>query len=156
MNKFLNDDIHRRTISGELCIYCGEAADTREHFPPISVSTRGLFLPACLECNIIAGNKYAYDLEMRALIVKDGLKHKYKKVLKCPDWTEKDLSELGHNLKSGVLEWQIKKSKLSRRLAWNAIKYLISIDHNNYFVQFYAKIGIIIKLEKNKLRIIKS
>jgi DNA invertase Pin-like site-specific DNA recombinase len=40
---------------GDQCVYCGERADSDEHFPPTSYRNLGYILPACRECNSFAG-----------------------------------------------------------------------------------------------------
>jgi hypothetical protein len=146
----------RIIIRGEFCLYCGAVATTEDHFPPATVSMHGLILPACNECNNLAGTEYSYDLGMRYLCVKTKLKRKYKRILSSPDWTNKELSEVSYNLRCGVLEWQKREEKLQKRIAWNAVSYLASIDHSNCFAQFCAKIDTIIKSEKAKSKRIKN
>ena len=76
----------RRRIRGNQCVYCGLSADTEDHFPPQSLTHLGVLLPACRECNSMAGTEWCFDFELRCAYVKDKLRKKYQKVLQTPDW----------------------------------------------------------------------
>lgn len=47
------------------CVYCGGDADTADHFPPRSVASSGLLLPACRSCNSFLGNSWPFDFDAR-------------------------------------------------------------------------------------------
>ena len=138
----------RKRITGWYCTYCGQMANTEEHFPPRSLTSVGLIISACKECNQFASTLWAFDFEERCNYVKMKIKDKYKKCLQTPDWSDNEIKELKYNLRCGVRKWQFLKKITQERIAWNAIGYLISIDHNNYFAQFCARIDGIIKEEK--------
>ncbi len=147
-NRF--DDSQRLVINGEFCIYCGEIAVSREHFPPASVTRHGLILPACSECNSFAGTECSFDFDDRCSYVKNMIRIRYRSFIRNPSWNKDEIDELGYNLKVGTIEWQKIKAVVLKRIAWNAVSYLSSIDRNNYFAEFYVKIDTITKLEKSK------
>jgi hypothetical protein len=129
----------RKRIPGKWCVYCGEPASQEDHFPPYSVTLRGLLLPVCSECNVIAGTAHPYNFELRAEFVKDKLRKKYNKLLESLDWENSEIKELGRNLKGKISSWE-KRKKIERgRIAWNAVFYLASIDHGNDFAAFLAR-----------------
>jgi hypothetical protein len=143
-------DEFRKRINGKYCIYCGDIATTDEHFPPKSATNKGLILPACIECNMIAGTECAFDFDKRCNYVIKKLKEKYKEIIKANNWTIEELINLDDELIIGTIKWIRQKKKIHERIAWNALIYLNSIDHNNYFVQQNVKIdGIINQENKN-------
>lgn len=138
----------RTHIRGSFCVYCGEGANTVEHFPPASYSLGGFLLPACIECNLIASTFYPIDFLSRCEYVKSKLKKKYKKQLMSPSWDDEEISSLGRNLKKGTIVWKKQKEIATKRLAWNALSYISNIDHNNDFVLIYVEEGVSEKIKK--------
>src|SRR5215471_17155100 len=106
MRKDPHKDRFRKRINGRWCVYCGELATTDEHFPPKTFTHHGLILPACSECNVLAGASWATDFEERCRYVKDRLRQKYKRVLDTPDWSKSEVGALGRALKRRVKAWQ--------------------------------------------------
>ena len=128
----------RITISGPQCLYCGLNANSLDHFPPRSMTVRGFLLPACRECNCLAGTEYGLDLRKRINMVKEKIARKYKKILEMPVWSSDDLDELEGNIKRKVIKCQKDRRIASSRIAWNAESYLASIDLNKDFVRMLA------------------
>ena len=149
-------DEFRKRLYGRLCVYCGEIATSLDHFPPAVCTPVGLLLPACKECNCIASTEYSYDFLGRSLYVTDKLRTKYKRFVQNPSWSNKEMLALGYNLRMGVKEWQNIRSIALSRIAWNAMIYMASIDHNSYFAQFDARTHTTTNLEKNNLKIIEA
>lgn len=135
----MNDDRLRVRIDGKQCVYCGEGANSVDHFPPKTYSAGGFLLPACKECNSLAGTVWPKNFELRAAHVKDGLRNRYRKLLQAPDWAEDELDELKYNLRKGIMVWQKQKEILKERLAWSAMSYLSSIDHSSSFVPTFVE-----------------
>jgi hypothetical protein len=96
----------RAAIKGDMCLYCGLVATTEDHFPPVSHSLRGYLLPACAECNGLAGTNHPTNLKKRIAYVKEKLELKYKKLLAMPVWSKDELKQIGYNLRSGIKECQ--------------------------------------------------
>lgn len=139
---FRHPDTFRTIIHGDWCVYCGDIATSREHFPPASLTTKGLLLPCCLECNALAGTESGTDFALRAEIVKNKIRHKYQRALMVPLWGSDELDEMGRTLKGEIETWQRKRRIIQSRLAWNAESYLASIDKNNVFADLIAECGI--------------
>ena len=139
---YRHPDTFRTIIHGDWCIYCGAIATSREHFPPASLTMRGLLLPCCIECNDLAGTESGTDFALRAQIVKNKIKRKYRKALMVPPWGTDELQEMGRTLKGEIRSWQKKRRIIQSRLAWNAESYLASIDKNNAFADLIAECGI--------------
>jgi hypothetical protein len=130
----------RRRISGLFCVYCGQWAGSDEHFPPRSAISSGVILPACIECNGLAGNFHPFDFESRVKHVKDRLRSKYRKLLDSPDWSEEELEEVDYTLDVGGRAWRKLRKIVRERIAWNAMSYLSSIDDTNDFADLHAEI----------------
>ena len=135
---------HRTRISGYQCVYCGL---TEDHWPPQSLTIYGLLIPACRECNNIAGTNWASDFLERVAYVKENIAKKNKRVLRTPDWSVAELKRLGHSLRTKVESWQERKNITRERLAWSAEHYLCRIDTNNDFARFHAEINSITERE---------
>lgn len=151
-DKWRFDDTFRILIGGPSCIYCGEHANSREHFPPASLTRFGVILPACTECNCFAGTYWNTDFRERAEYVKQKIRSRYKKMLNVPDWSKAELDKLGYNLQTKIRAWQRQKEILRERLAWNAEIYLSQIDTGHAFAQAAAEMQAIIAFEKRKWR----
>jgi len=137
--RFGSERMFRIRIIGYFCVYCGEIATQDEHFPPMSYSLHGYILPACAECNSLAGTNYPTDFVNRASRVKERLRNRYQHQMETPDWSQEEIDEFGRNLKAEVLKWEKTTRIAKERIAWNAISYLASIDQCNDFVQTYAE-----------------
>lgn len=123
-------------------------AESRDHFPPASLTMKGLLLPCCLECNSLAGTDHPVDFDLRAKMVKNKLMHRYRKALKVPIWTSEELDEMGRTLKGELKAWQRRRRIIQSRLAWNAESYLASIDKDNVFADLIAECGTIMNCEQ--------
>jgi len=141
----------RIRIRGARCVYCGETAQTDEHFPPACVSPYGYVLPACRECNRFAGTEFSYDFEQRCLSVKRKIRKKYIKQLETPDWSNDEVAEIGYNLRRMVTKWQRLKPIIQQRLAWSVPAYLGLIDHRSVFVPVDANSNFTTMSEKELL-----
>jgi|CryBogDrversion2_4_1035264.scaffolds.fasta_scaffold54097_1 hypothetical protein len=137
----MNNEIRFR-FKGDFCVYCGQHAQSDEHFPPDSWGRRGFLFPCCKECNNFASTKYPTNFVKRVAYVKEKIAKKHKKALDLPVWTQDDLDELEGNLKRSVGLWQKKKRVAQARLVWDAIAYIKFIAPNKDFVQMLAEFGI--------------
>jgi hypothetical protein len=126
---------HWIRIEGLSCVYCGELADTTEHWPPRSCEpTKGFLLPACRECNTLAGDACPFDFYPRVTYVRRAIRRKYRKQLRIPDWEAIDLNKLSYRLRRNIKACLKLKSTVVNRLAWNVEAYLCAIDHGSDFV----------------------
>jgi hypothetical protein len=113
----------------EPCAYCGCPSDARDHVVPRAYRTmmegvggydRSLpdTVPACTECNSIAGAKVFPTLDAKRRFIQGELAERYAKALAAPDWTDEDLAQLGHALRADVARGQRVKTITRGRLAW--------------------------------------
>ena len=115
-------------VQQDWCVYCGARATTKDHFAPVSIVASlmtfgarviGKFLiPACGECNCIAGNKIFISVGAKRRYIQDRLKQKYAKLLKMPDWSESELNQLGYTLRQATLTGLAQRDYMRARVAW--------------------------------------
>lgn len=110
-------------FAGKGCGYCGILASTHDHVPPlVVVSDLGLshfedagialvLIPACLECNVILGDRGGNTFDERKAYVKVRLRKRYAKYLRMPKWDDEEFDGMGYNLRvlvesgASVSEW---------------------------------------------------
>lgn len=131
----------RTKLGGRLCVYCGMVADTFDHFPPRSYTRHGFLLPACRECNVVAGTHHPTDFDKRAEHVKQSLARRHKKALHFPVWETDDIEALGYSMRKNVKSWQERRRIAHARLVWNAVAYILSIVPDSDSVRRLAALG---------------
>lgn len=100
---------HAHTGYWHECFYCGEPADTVDHYPPVSRvhDYRALgnrfetyvTVSCCRECNTYLGNTLQDTLLERAEHAKDILEKKLRKDLNMPEWFDDEIEQLGSMMK---------------------------------------------------------
>jgi hypothetical protein len=101
---------------------------------------------------MFAGTTWGTQFEERATHVKNKLRNKYQSVVETPYWSDDEVTELGYNLRAGVMAWQGVQKSIRRRLAWDAVAYLRCIDDGQYFAVASVEMQNIIKSEKENWR----
>lgn len=120
----LND--RRKAIQGDWCVYCGDVATTRDHFPPACVTPRGWLLPCCAECNSVIGDREPHDLRKRQEIMLKRLGRKLGRFK--AEWRNSEVEEqLGGNLRRMVRRHQFERRLIVTRLKWSLEAYLQQI-----------------------------
>ena len=121
---------YRGLRTGTDCVYCGEVATGRDHFLPVSASVllRALSididdrclvtLPACKECNTLAGARVFRTVAGKRRYIKRTLAKRNAKVLALRDWDQDELEELGWTLRTTIISGMHKRDQIKRRLAW--------------------------------------
>lgn len=108
-----------------ICIYCGATAQCREHVIPVSYLSFARtydqslvwIVPACNNCNSLAGAYIAFSIPEKAKYILSRFKIKYKKLLKQPEWTQDELNNLDYNLKEMVWGGLVAKRIALERLS---------------------------------------
>lgn len=98
----IHTDEFRIRINGYECTYCGDKADTMDHYPPKSVSYHGLMLPCCRECNSSLGASHPFSFANRCKMAKDNIRRKFKRVLKMPAWDAQELEEMSYSMREHI------------------------------------------------------
>jgi len=103
----------------EICMYCGEPADDREHVYPRSLFRNNTpKVWACSECNNIASNRLFDCIEDKRDFIHKKIRKKYKWVFKTPNWDKDEINQLGYVLKTEILSAIRLKEIITRRLEW--------------------------------------
>ena len=122
---------------GDICTYCGDPSQVRDHAYPIEAILRGhlpsnkkmlVVVPACWECNSLAMDYVFETLCAKRLFVQRKLRKKYRKILATPEWTPEEIKELCHNLKSIVVASLRVQKRVLERANWAPVK---SVETNS-------------------------
>ena len=130
-----------RRVSGErhqdgypLCVYCGQPADSLDHVPPLSrvddyralglVREMYLLVPACRDCNALAGSTLQATFPERVEYVKDEITRKNRRVIAAPEWDQDEIDELGGSLKAYIIAQERKRKRLT-----SLVEYYAGVDH---------------------------
>lgn len=130
MNRNIYDSLRKR-IHTYFCIYCGNRADSDEHFPPIVASKFGFILRACKECNLIANATYATNFSERASFVKKKLFARYGKLLRQPEWSVEELSGMSYSMRDSILKIAARQKEIKDRLNWDWRAGLATTDSDD-------------------------
>lgn len=109
------------------CIYCGEPAEHIDHVLPVRYSNwRDVLtpeereqlatVPACGECNMLAGSKAFHSLGDKRDFIRGKLRKRYAKILDGPIWTDEEMAELGDGLRGYVEGTQARRRIIVWRL----------------------------------------
>ncbi len=104
-----------------VCFYCGEHATQKEHVVPQSTLYPTWIVPSCVECNVLAGAKPFVSVLDKMHWLKDRRARRYAKLLKMPEWTEDEIAELGHALRSKVEAAQSALTSVRSQLTWDPL-----------------------------------
>lgn len=130
----------RKNIVGDCCVYCGDPANSRDHFPPASVTYRGWLLPSCKECNSVAGDREPYDLIKRQQLVMKRLGRKLAR--RKGEWRNSEIEqELIGNLRRMVRLHQHERRQIIVRMKWSLEAYLAQIAGDEAAKILGAEIG---------------
>ena len=111
------------------CYYCGLPASTIDHVPPKTIRERLRVLnlvkrypfhevQSCFECNIALGARALLTPQVRKQFIKSWIRKRYKRLLRIPVWSDRDLSELGYVMQSSVLSSILAAEVTRARLEW--------------------------------------
>lgn len=98
-----------------MCAYCGESATDREHVVPRSLG--GTYtVPACGECNLLAGTGLDASLAARRRRIRQAFERRYRRVLRCPEWDREELAEMGCGMRQAIEAQEAARQILCQRL----------------------------------------
>lgn len=120
-------DFLRRRINGERCVYCGSRSESDEHFPPESYGDFGYILPACRECNSLAGTAYPTSFVERAKFVQEKLRSRAPRFTFSSELTIADVLALPEESWIGQLQAEREKIAYRERVAWDALAYVATL-----------------------------
>jgi hypothetical protein len=112
-----------------ICVYCGQRATTWDHFVPYSVAaalmevvkvTGRYLLPACRECNQLAGSRVYRTVAQKRRYIQRRLIDRYYALYDLPSWSQDELSELGYNLRTYVEANKQSHEWIRERVQWTS------------------------------------
>lgn len=119
----------------DFCTYCGDYYElTKDHVIPVSYThnkrqIRGTYcVTACMECNCTLGDKMLINVHTRADFLIAAYKHKYKRLLKQPYWTEDELSEMSPDFQRYIRAKQRDRHTLQKRMDHLALVATLGTD----------------------------
>lgn len=99
-------------FTNNMCVYCGDWFQCRDHVVPISWQQtyrnyrRGETVKCCTLCNTLAGDSVHFSLLSKAEYLIKRYHKKFKKILLLPEWTLDEMEELDYGLQAYVLQRQ--------------------------------------------------
>lgn len=109
------------------CTYCSDVADTMDHVVPVSsvrvvrrhneTKGRSKVVPCCRECNDLLGSVALKSVGARAGHLVLVLTRRYKKLLRTPYRSRRELDELGYALRELVVGGLAVKRLVESRIA---------------------------------------
>lgn len=135
----------RTRLHGGQCVYCGQVATCEDHFPPACALKRGLLLPACHECNALAGTEWAFNFSARAAFVKGKIEDRYGAELRIPNWTKQELKQTKGGLRKYIKDGCTVRDETLARLKWDPLAYIATIDVDGVFEQTVTEVRAVIE-----------
>lgn len=119
-------------MSEGICFYCGENAyQTDTNIPTAlfaavfkAARKSGIApdLPICQSCKRIGGRKAFRTPQQKRVYIQRAMRRRDGRYLDVPEWTEKEVAELGYSLQMMVKQGISRKLQLERRLAWPRLR----------------------------------
>lgn len=118
-----------------ICDYCGVTADTVDHAVPQALidairdsgdavleaglrdRRRRMTVPACRECNSLAGAVYDHTLADRRHRIAERFARRHKRELAMPDWSARELHEMGLEMRDAIIRAMVHRDELKARMA---------------------------------------
>jgi len=101
-----------------ICAYCGEFALEIEHVTPRRAGLPTWTVPACHECNALAGGKLFYTFAEKRDAIHELIRRKYRKVLATAEYDREELREMGRGLRNLLRSALDAKGIILQRLAF--------------------------------------
>lgn len=107
----------------KVCVYCGDWFECRDHVIPVSYThARRCFrntktVPACKLCNQLLGSQIFSSMEERSAYLFDTVRHRYRRLLKLPVWSQDEIDDLQDGMRSVVETSQHAKRLIAAKLA---------------------------------------
>ncbi len=107
----------------QICSYCGDPANTKDHVLPLiwadnQLEGQHIIVPACSDCNAMAGGKKFVGIYEKLRWLHKRLAKKYARVLCTPDWSEEELEGLDLVLRTYVENSLELRTRTLERLSW--------------------------------------
>lgn len=117
---------HPQGVRG-VCLYCGAAADTVDHVPPVAVAYMAnevsakrdthWLVPACGECNSTLSTFAGRSLAERRHFLAEKYRRRYQSIIRMPRWDDDELAEMGPVMGKDISNKQALKHHIWARLS---------------------------------------
>jgi len=121
-------DIHFGTHG--VCSYCGEPSNSVDHVIPYSALTRdnkernahvnssGITTNACMDCNSSLSSTVFFSWKERIHFIQSKIGRQSRKFRNSPSWSQDELDDLDHTLRTAVEHGILAIEKLDRQSLW--------------------------------------
>ncbi len=115
-----------------ICHYCGQPGGTVDHIPPVSrfhdavassEDFRPIKVPACMECNALAGAELHTSFLDRRAFVKHMLAKRYRRQLAVVMWTSAELRGMSRSFRASIVH-----DMKARAFVEGRISFLIGVS----------------------------
>lgn len=107
-----------------VCFYCGEAADEREHVVPRHTHLPTRVVPSCGECNRFASGELFATIVEKHEAIRAKRRRKYHKLLCMPEWTPDEITEMGTAFRHGLTACSEARGIVKTQLEWDPLGVL--------------------------------
>jgi hypothetical protein len=114
--------------SPNLCTYCGDIPSEIDHVIPLSQyidrkrsrsdDSRGIRTYSCRNCNSVLSNKYFSSFIERVMFTREQIIKKAQKFKRDASWSDEEISQLDHTLRTFVANRQIQQRLADKRTEW--------------------------------------
>lgn len=132
VGRFCSLTCEDESAQADLCEYCGEPAQARDHVVPRAfrraldgsrelsalLSRMPDTVPACHECNSIIGSDVFDSLAEKRAGIQERLAHRYRRLMRVAAWTDEELAEHEGRLRESLEAAEYKRRVLLIRLSW--------------------------------------
>lgn len=101
-----------------LCAYCGMYAEEREHVVPRKTGYAKIVVPACHECNTLAGSECFPTFAEKRDFIHSRLKKRYRHAINAPEWDSLELGELDYVLRAMCETVEVARRVVEQRLSF--------------------------------------
>ena len=122
---------HVEPYGPDVCVYCGDPANTTDHVTPVSYVAglldvidhyshklrHGLYtVPCCRDCNVRLGRFVGFSITEKRAELKRRLRIKHRRLLGRYDWQPEEIAELGYSLRTYMRRQENERSGVIARL----------------------------------------
>lgn len=115
------------TDERDICLYCGEFSQKREHVPSRRRAVAAWKVPTCRECALLSRGSGKPVLE-RSDDIRHGRMRKYGRALKVPEWSDEELQEMDGHMATALRGWQLARDTVLQQIRWNIRDMISDVD----------------------------
>lgn len=149
-------DYEKDDVNYGKCTYCGGNPECREHVIPVSYMSifrsydpeKNWIVPACNECNSLAGASVVFSIPEKAKLVLGKFKKRYSKFINQPEWTQEELNEVSYSIREMV--WG---AMVAKRVAIEKLEHLKMVSE---YDSDYLRPDFVVKMMKEYNRMVKE